>query len=115
MYSGSLQTYSTSILSSHFPISITVTPAANYSVYNQTGISDASNLQITLVPLQTLIKYNLTANTQTYTGSLTVLIKDVNQNTVYSGSATFWTANVSVLIFPLSITATPNATYSVYT
>jgi hypothetical protein len=115
VYSGTAQTYSTSILSSRFPISITVTPAANYQVSTTTGIADASNVQIILSPIMNVIMYNVTANNLAYSGSLTVLLKDVNSNTVYSGNAATWSSTLSVLSFPLSITVTPNVTYQVFT
>jgi hypothetical protein len=62
-----------------------------------------------------VIMYNVTANNLAYSGSLTVLLKDVNSNTVYSGSAATWSSTLSVLSFPLSITVTPNVTYQVFT
>jgi hypothetical protein len=61
------------------------------------------------------IQYNVTAGGVAYAGSLTVLLKDVNSNTVYSGSAATWSSTLSVLSFPLSITVTPNVTYQVFT
>jgi hypothetical protein len=62
-----------------------------------------------------VIMYNVTASNLAYSGSLTVLLKDVNSNTVYSGNAATWSSTLSVLSFPLSITVTPNVTYQVFT
>lgn len=115
VYNGSLSTYSTKILSSRFPINISVTPAINYLVATQSNISDASNITIVLLPIMTPIKYSLVAASNPYYGSLSVTIWDVNNNTIYSGNATTWNSTTPLPGFPLSIRATPNATFLEFT
>jgi hypothetical protein len=61
------------------------------------------------------ILFNVTANSTAYTGSLNVVVKDVNQTVVYVGSASTWSSTISVLRYPMSIVVTPNATWQVYT
>jgi hypothetical protein len=115
VYTGTAQTYSTSILSSRFPISITVTPASNYQTQTISNISNAADVQITLQLITTPIKFSITANSSAYTGSLSVVLTDSAQNVVYSGNLTTWSSTEPTMYFPLSITVTPNATYQVFT
>jgi hypothetical protein len=117
VYSGTAQNYSTTILQSRFPISITVTPAANYQVSTTSSIAiaGAANMQITLALIMNSVLYNVTAAGIAYAGALTVLIKDVNSATIYSGTAASWSSTTPAMGFPLSITVTPNATYQVFT
>jgi hypothetical protein len=59
----------------------------------------------------TAISYIITANGSSYTGSLFVVIKDVNNSTVYSGSVTTWSSTIGLPQLPVSISVTPNTTF----
>jgi hypothetical protein len=111
VYSGSAATYSTVILTSRFPISLTVTPAVKYLPATMSNVNNASNLIIQLQPIMTPISYSLLASNSVYTGPLLVVITDQFNATIYSGNATSWSSTTPLPGFPLAITATPNATY----
>jgi hypothetical protein len=113
VYSGSNQTYSTMILESAFPISITVTPAdlQFYQVYTQTNITNADNLLIVLQPVMNVVMYTITQDNELYVGTLSVVITDVTNATVYSGPLATWNSMWPAVQFPLSITVTPSPIY----
>ena len=61
-----------------------------------------------------VVKYTINANNDLYVGSLTVVIKDANSVTVYSGSLATWDSVWPAPAFPLSMTVTPSNWYLVY-
>ena len=116
VYSGTLATYTTTWAAPKFPLSITVTATSAYLVYTQSNIADASNLVIALIAAPTSsVTYAVLAGSSAYTGAITVLIKDVNSVTVYSGAQQTFTATILTSALPISITVTPAALYQVYT
>jgi hypothetical protein len=118
VYSGPLQSQSTLLHESVFPLSITVTPASLllYNVYTETDItfSEAADLEIILEPVMNVVKYTINANNDLYVGTLTVSILDANSATVYSGPLATWDSVWPAPAFPLSMTVTPSDWYLAY-
>ena len=116
VYSGTLAMYTTTWAAPKFPLSITVTATSAYLVYTQSNIVDASNLVIALVAAPTSsVTYAVLAGSSAYTGAITVLIKDTNGGTVYSGAQQTFTTTILTSTLPISITVTPAALYQVFT
>jgi len=66
---------------------MTVTPSSSYDVFSLTDILDASDLVVELIAAPTeTVSYSVLVGTAAYTGVITVEVKDVNGNSVYSGT-----------------------------
>jgi len=73
-----------------------------YYINTQTGIADASNIIVTLRVVPTVIvAYNVTVGQVPYTGTITVLMTDVNGATVYSGSDQAHSMSVLTTVLPV--------------
>jgi len=62
-----------------------------------------------------MVTYSVLVGSVVYSGDITVLVTDVNNNTVYSGSNQTYSTIILESAFPISITVTPASLYEVYT
>jgi hypothetical protein len=54
-----------------------------------------------------MVTYSVLVGSVVYSGDITVLVTDVNNNTVYSGSNQTYSTMILDSVFPISITVTP--------